>query len=235
MRRLPLYLCCLSVVMSSAVACRHEPPPASPWVPAGTAPPPLWLAQTPLADSAAIEKISDSFGLLGSGDEGLSAMLKISAQVPRARLGADAGARRWVALSVYRAVRSSGFAERFDAVRGLVDSLHAAAPDAPETVFCRALLRLALLEERDGKLVARGIERALIADLAGDLASLAQEHPAWDGPGEFDRQRLSRDRQKVDALLASLPADATAAAVPASATPTTAPAAAPAPAAAATP
>ncbi len=163
-------------------------------------------------------------------------MLRTSAQVPRARLQADAGARRWVALSVYRAVRSSGFAERFDAVRGLVDSLHAAAPDAPETVFCRALLRLALLEERDGKLVARGIERALIADLAGDLASLAQKHPAWDGPGEFDRQRLSSDRQKVEALLATLPADATAVAVPAVSVPANAsPTTAPDPAAAATP
>lgn len=232
MRRLPLYLCCLSVVLGSAVACRHEPPPASPWVPAGTAPPPLWLAQTPLSDSAAIETITDSFGLLGAGDEGLSAMLRTSAQVPRARLQGEAGVRRWVALSVYRAVRSSDFAERFDAVRGLVDSLHAAAPDAPETVFCRALLRLALLEERDGKLVARGIERALIADLAGDLGSLAQNHPAWDGPGEFDRQRLLRDRQKVDALLASLSADASAVAAPASPSPTAAPATAPAPAAA---
>lgn len=214
MRRSLLLLSGLCGVLSVGVACRHEAPPASPWVPAGAAPAPLWLAQTPLSDGAAIEKISDAFGLLGAGDEGLSAMLRLSAQLPRSRLQSDAGSRRFLALSVYRAVRSSGFAERFDSVRGLVDSLHAAAPTAAETVFCRALLRLALLEERDGKLQARGLERALIVDLAGDLASLVRDHPQWSGPGEFDRQRLARDRQRVEALLASLPADTTPTAPP---------------------
>ncbi len=212
-------------------ACRHEPPPPAPWVPAGTAPPPLWLAQTPLSDGPAVEQISDAFGLLGSGDEGLSAMIKVAAQLPRAKLQADAGARRWVALSVYRAVRSGGLAQRFDAVRSLVDSLHAAAADAPETIFCRALLRLALLEERNGKLQARGIERALVADLSKDLALLEQGHPQWQGPGEFDAARLRRDRQRVDELLASLPAEASAVAAPAEASPAAAPAAAPATAA----
>lgn len=191
------------------VACRHQPPPPTQWVPAGQAPAPLLMAQTPLSDGPAIERIFDSFGLLGAGDEGLTLLLGSAKQVPRARLQVDSGARRWTALGVYRAVRSSGFADRFDSVRLLVDNLHAAAPDSAEAIFCRALLRLALLQERDGKLFATGIERSIIADLARDMKQLTSTHANWDGPGEYDRQRLVRDQQRVDALLASLPADAT--------------------------
>ena len=207
-RRMPIVVT-LACCIFGAAACRHQPSAPSQWGPAGQAPPPLLLAQTPLSDGPAIEKIIDSFGLLGAGDEGLTLLLGSARQIPRLRLQSDQGARRWIALGVYRAVRSSGFAERFDSVRLLVDNLHAAAPDAPEAIFCRALLRLALLQERDGKLVAAGIERSIIHDLARDMKVLTAAHAAWDGPGEYDRQRLARDQQRVAALLATLPADTT--------------------------
>lgn len=226
MRRISVVvpLACCAVL---GLACRHEPPAPSPWVPAGQAPAPLLLAQTPLGDGPAIEQIIDSFGLLGAGEEGLGLLLSTASQLPRARLQFDDGARRWIALGVYRAVRSAGFAERFDSVRTLVDNLHAAAPESAEAIFCRSLLRLALLQDRDGKLVATGIDRSIIADLARDLRQLTSAHPTWDGPAEYDRQRLQRDQQRVDALLASLAADATAAtALPQAATAATAPLAA---------
>lgn len=213
-------LTCTAVL---GLACRHEPPPPSPWVAAGQAPAPLLLAQTQLSDGPAIEKVIDSFGLLGAGEEGLALLLTTANQLPRARLQVDEGARRWVALAVYRAVRSASFAERFDSVRTLVDNLHAAAPNAAEAVFCRSLLRLALLQDRDGKLAAAGIDRSIIADLSRDLRQLTSAHPNWDGPAEYDHQRLQRDQQRVEALLASLPAEATpVVAAPTAASPTAA-------------
>ncbi len=221
-------LAAFSVLLTGlAAGCRHQPEPATAWVPAAQSAPVLALAATDLADEAAMGRLIDAYSLTGAEVEGLQVLVQTAKELPKARLQSDAKARRVVALAVYRTVRGANLSERFEAIRALVDALQAASPDAPETVFCRAFLRYVLLQDDGKRLAAGSLERGIIADLARDLAVLVEQHPTFDGPGDWPRGRLAFELQRVRQLLVSLPAVAT----PAGATPTDA---GPAPAATAT-
>lgn len=188
-----------------ALACRHQPEPATVWVSPDQAPPDLALVPVPLTDPAAMERLVESWTLLGADEEGMATLQQTARELPKARLQTDAAARRLVVLAVFRMVRGPGLAERFDAVRGLVDGLQAASPDAPETTFCRAFLRFILLRDDNGQLAAGGLERAVVADLERDLGRLVQDFPAFDGPGDWGRRRLATELPRVRALLAAMP------------------------------
>jgi hypothetical protein len=203
---------CGAMLLLLLTACRHQPEPPSPWVRAGQPQPPLLVVETPLHDLAALEQAIDSLSRMGAADDAVALLLQVGRQLPDARLRDDAAARRWVMLAVYRGVQGSGLAERFDSVRSLVDALQAAAADAPETRFCRAYLRWILLQDDGKTLQAGALDRAIVVDLARDLAALHSDGEAFQGPQGWDAARIAREHRRVETLLASWSAAAPAAA-----------------------
>lgn len=191
-------------------------------MPPGQAAPELALAPTNLADDAALLRLVEAYSLTGAEVEGLQVLLQTAKDLPKARLQADPTARRVVALAVYRTVRGANLNERFDAIRTLVDSLQAANPDAPETIFCRAFLRFVLLQDDGQRLQPGSLDRSIVLDLDRDLGALVEKHPKFDGPGDWSHQRILYERQRVQQMLTALPPVGAAAA----ATPTDAPPAA---------
>jgi len=213
-------VCGLALALTLA-ACRHEPPPPSVWVATArlAAPPPLQLAEVPLGDHGAWNRLLDGLALVGGEEELPTVLQTMASRIDAAELARNPGARQLVGQAIYRMVRAQGFAERFEAIRGLVDRLQAAAPDAPETLFSRAFLRWVLLSDGQGRLALNDLDPAIVRDLRADLAALIAQHPTFDGPGVFDRRRLRAELAAVDILLATVPA----AALPAAATPAVAP------------
>ncbi len=195
----------LALLSCAAAGCRHQPEPASAWVPPGQAAPELALAPTKLADDAALLRLVEAYSLTGAEAEGLQVLLQTAKDLPKARLQADPVARKLVALAVYRTVRGANLGERFDAIRALVDALQAASPDAPETIFCRAFLRFVLLQD-DGKRLQPGtLDRSIVMDLDRDLGALTDKHPQFDGPGDWPHERILYERQRVAQMLTALP------------------------------
>ncbi|MBI5608977.1 MAG: hypothetical protein HY902_08855, partial [Deltaproteobacteria bacterium] len=102
----------VAVLLTGAVSsCRHQPEPPSVWVPPGQAAPELALAPTNLADDAALARLVEAYSLTGAEVEGLQVLLQTAKDLPKARLQADASARRVVALAVYRTVRGANLRE----------------------------------------------------------------------------------------------------------------------------
>lgn len=195
-------------LFAALVGCRHSPPPPSVWVPvsAQTAPPPLLLAEVAITNSAALDGLLEGLSLLGGDDELPTILQEAASRMGPDDLERNAGARLLVCHAVYRLVRAPNFADRFPAIRAMVDALHAAAPDAPETRFSRAYLRWVLLADGQGGLAWNGLDPAIVRDLHRDLQVLADQHPEFDGPGAFDHRRIRIELAAVAALLATAPA-----------------------------
>lgn len=204
-----------SLALLGAVACRHEPPPPSAWTPTARAArasavgfgaaPPLVLHQASLGDGTVLSALLDGLDLVGGGDELLEILADTASRLGPADLQQNPAARSFTCHAVYRLVRAPGFAERFGRIRPLVDGLHRAVPDAPETLFARAFLRWILLADGEGGLRDNDLDPAIIEDLAGDLQRLVDDHPGFVGPGPFDQRRLRAELSAVRALLARLP------------------------------
>lgn len=203
------------------LGCRHEPVPPGLFVSvaSGRTPPPVVLNAAPLDNEQVLRDWLASFVLLGGQEELPDLLATLAASLRRADLAASPAARRLAIEAVHAAVRTSDFAQRFDAVRQLVDNLHAAAPNSPEARFARAYLRLVLLADGQGGLTAVGIDRALVVDLHADLSSLVDDHPDFAGPGEFSAAVLRKRRDDVALLLAGLPEGATPTVAPVGAEP----------------
>jgi len=208
------------------VGCRHTPRPAALTVAlaSGAVPPPVVLAELPLTTEASWQPLLESLTLLGGEEEKADLLGTLAAELRRDDLAKVPAARRLCIEAVYALVQRPDFSARFDAVRKLVDNLHAAAPSSPEARFARAFLRLVLLSDGQGGLTTEGIEVRILSDLQVDLAGLARDYPTFAGPGEYTPAFLAQRSAQVAGLLAGLPVGpagaATPAAAPAEPTPT---------------
>ena len=117
-----------------------------------------------------------------------------------------AGARSLVVAAIYHTVHSRGLGTGFKQVRELVDRMYGVAPKAPETRFALAYLRWILLSDGRGGLRMGDMEPEVARDLLTQLEILTRDHPDFDGPGDFDRQRLVTERDAVRALVRNQPA-----------------------------
>lgn len=211
-----------AALLAGAAACTHtpEPPALAVSVLSGQTPPPVVLVGQPLQGADPLKPWLTSFVLLGGQEELADVLGAFAAGLRRADLTASPAARRIAVEAVHAAIRAPDFAQRFDAVRLVVDNLHAAAPASPEARFARAYLRLVLLADGQGGLTAAGMERSLVADLHTDLSALVEQNPDFVGPGEFSPAWLRKRRDDVAALLVGMPeaTTPTAAALPAAAT-----------------
>lgn len=208
------------------VGCRHTPRPAGLTVTlaSGAVAPPVVLAELPLATEASWQPLLESLTLLGGDEEKADLLGTLAAELRRDDLARVPAARRLCIEAVYALVQRPDFSARFDAVRKLVDNLHAAAPSSPEARFARAFLRLVLLSDGQGGLTTEGIEVRILSDLQVDLAGLVRDYPTFVGPGEYTPAFLAQRSAQVAGLLAGLAVGPAGAATPtaasAEATPT---------------
>ena len=186
------------------LGCEHRMPPATPWVAAGEASPPLQLHEAPLPAMADLDVLWDGLDSMGAQRQVWTMLTDFLLRVDGATLAQSEPARRLVANAVVRLSHAPDFMEHFAAVRKAVDALLAVAPDAPETRFCRGYVRWILLADGQGGLKLGALEPRVVQDLAADLRFLAQRYPDWRGPGEFTAARLRLELSRVDALLASV-------------------------------
>ncbi len=209
---------CLRVLsfLLLATACAHQAPQPSAWAPLaeGGVAPPLLTACTPIGDGKAVEQAFDAAVLLGS-EQDLTAWLQVALHhLDPADLAGSPSVRRFALHAVVRLVRSGGFSERFADIRQAVDAMQAAAPDAAETIFARAFLRIVLMTDAGGHLHLGNLERQIGLDLQRDLQHLVQAYPDFDGPGQFDRRAIASLQRQAVVMLAESP---TAAVAPAAA------------------
>ena len=199
MRQLTLHL----LPLLGLLACEHAPPVASPFVPAGQAPPPLVLREADLPPTAELDVLLDGLVAVGAQQPVWTLLETYLARVDRQELARSESARRLVATAVVRVSHAPEFLEHFSAIRQAVDLLMEVAAEAPETHFCRAYLRWILLADGQDGLKLGALEPRVVRDLASDLRYLTQQHPNWRGPGEFDPPRLRLELERVEALLAT--------------------------------
>lgn len=194
----------LVVGVAVSASCRHQPEPPQAISAPGQPPPPFLLAEVPLAHTAAVDQIAQAWQLVGADSDGLEFLAQTAPHFTPEHLAADTGARRWVMWTVFKQVQAKQLGDKFEQIRRLVDTLQLAAPNAPEAKFCRALLRLVLLERADGQLQENGIGRAIIQDLHDDLLALVALK-TWNGPAEYDAARIEDEWKRVAKLLRGLP------------------------------
>lgn len=214
------------VTLAICGACEHPPTPATSWQSSAVQrpPPALALRQSELA-SQMIADLYAGLAVLEGGSAAAMLLLAGAATLDDAALRDDAGARRLVVSAIYFTVHSRGLGTGFKQVRTLVDRMYALAPEAPETRFALAYLRWILLSDGKGGLRMADMEAQVAQGLLKQLDILTRDHPQFDGPGDFDRQRLVVERDAVRALLNKLPArgETTGAGLPADATAAMAP------------
>lgn len=211
----------VGMLLLTALGCRHPPEPPTPLRPPGQPPADYVLAEVPLDHTPSLDRALLGFSLVGADQDGLDVLRAVAPQFTADDLRRDTGARRTVAWAVYREIAAQQLGERFAQIRTLVDTLQAAAPGSPEARFCRALLRLVLIERGEADLRGAGIERSVLVDLRDDLQALVAL--GWSGPAEYDAARLAHEAERVDRLLAAWPVHGAAAApasdLPGAATP----------------
>lgn len=191
--------------VATALGCRHSPEPPLALRAPGQPPPPYVLAEVPLDHTPSLDRAMMGFALVGADDQGLELLRTVAPQLTSDDLRRDTGARRLAMWAVYREIAARQLGERFAQIRSLVDTLQAAAPGSPEARFCRALLRLVLVERSEGDLRTAGLERGLILDLRDDLQALVAL--GWSGPAEYDSPRLAHEADRIERLLADWPAE----------------------------
>jgi hypothetical protein len=116
-------------------------------------------------------------------------------------------------------VQAGQLSERFEALRGVVDRLYRAAPEAPETRFALAYLRWILVADGEGRVERRSVDESVLLDLHTQLSALVRDTPTFAGPPPFDARWIRQARDAVKAKLGAAPAPAAA---PAAATPSAA-------------
>ena len=178
------------LVGALACACKHYPEPPSAVVPPGMAPPEHVLVELPLSDTPALDELLNGWSKLGADDDALQVMRATAPKIPKERLATDSGLRRWVMFAVWRELQGGDLGANFERIRKLVDTLQAVAPQAPETLACRALLRLVLIQGPNGELAQNGLDRGIVVDLQHDLATLSSLQ-TFNGPGEFTAPRIA--------------------------------------------
>ncbi|GEM_PF-312785 len=206
------------VAMLMCAACHHEPVPASPFTPiaASTAPKPLAMRVADAGDTATLNRLFDALAAYEGEKFVADAMLTAAVRIDDDALQNAAGARVLAAHAVYRTVQARRLGARFADVRQLVDRMFRARPKAPETRFALAYLRWILVADGNGGIHGKGIDRAVVRDLAANLGALATKHKTFDGPGDFDRHRIAREFEAVQRFLTT-PTRASAAATSATA------------------
>lgn len=184
-------------------ACSHPPAPPSPWsaVSAPTPAPPLAMRVATITDSKLLNDFYDALAAYEGGKFCAESMLTAAARLSDDALKVDQGARLLAVHAVYRIVQNRALGSHFPTIRKLVDRLHRASAKSPETRFALAYLRWILVHTGDGQVRANDLDQAVIADLHRNLAALVHEHPKFDGPGEFDRQRIVAAERSVAGLL----------------------------------
>lgn len=206
-----------AIALACLAACAHEAPVPALFSPvAGGSPPPMLLAETSLSASSNLDALLDAFVRAGGEDEALHWLQEAAARLEPAELARNPGARQLAQHAVFRLVRASGVTARFEAIRGIIDTLQVAAPDAPETIFARAFLRWVLLTNGKGVFSRRDLDRSIAVDLARDLRALVERFPHFDGPADFDHRRLAQELAATEILLAE---SATPTALPDAASP----------------
>jgi hypothetical protein len=194
----------LPILTIALLACAHEGPAPSPYLPVthAEAPPAVVLSETPMIGPKSWDALLSSFALLGGDEELLQWLPDAASHLDAQVLATDPSARQLTVQAIYRMVQAPNFTQRFETIRGLVDSLQAAAPQAPETIFARAFLRWVLLTDGQGHLSLHGLERPIAEDLHRDFKALVERYAQFDGPGEFDHARLLRELAATEVLLA---------------------------------
>ena len=197
--------CAVIAALFLAAACQHEGPPVSVWrAPVAGRPVGVALSEVPLADPAAVERYVEGLLAVAAGDEGLDALVSIARRLDATDLARHRGARLLTMQAAFRIVRSGGLGPRFDDLRALVDGLQAAVPASPEALACRSFLRWIVVTDGHGGFKRDGLDPAIVRDLAHDLRTLADAHPAFDAPPPFDRFRIRGEAAAAENLVASL-------------------------------
>ncbi len=208
------------VVAGACVAiaggCEHEAAPVELWQAEGAPTPALSLRAAPLHDPAVLPALWRGLAAVEGDVAAAQVVLTLATRQDDDALRDDAGARRLVIEAVVRLVQSGQLSERFEALRGVVDRLYRAAPEAPETRFALAYLRWILVADGEGRVERRSVEQSVLVDLHTQLSALVRDTPTFDGPPPFDAAWIRQARDAVKAKLA--PAEAPAAA-PEAATP----------------
>lgn len=191
------------------LAACHPREPAPEVLPPGQPPEQAALVELPLDATPDLDELVSLWPNIGADDEGLAVLAEFAPKFSAQDLAQSPGARRWVAWTVARLISAGKLAETFPAIQERVNALQSAAPQAPETRFCRAVLRLLLLRGDNG-LQANDVGRGVVEDLAADLRALQ----GWNGPAGFSAPRLRDELGRVEALLRDWPAAAPAAVTP---------------------
>ena len=203
----------VATVVMTVTGCGHESPPASPWQSTAlTGPTPqmalrqqVWDQSGPL--NAWYEILASVEGRQAAADLLLTAANTSTDEA----LTNSSGARQLVVHAIYRSVQARSLGQRFTTIRPLVDRMYKVAEREPETRFALAYLRWILLSDGNQGLRRDGMDPGVLRSLSNQLHSLVEEHPQWDGPGEFDRRRIVLERDAVKELLDQPPADQTTA------------------------
>lgn len=199
------------LLLGLGASCAHEPAPASAFRnPSVQAPPSeLALREQVFGGGEAVGRLYDSLAALEGPSAAAGLLLEAATGASDEALKTSAGARTICSEAVYRAVQTRSLGDRFERVRALVDRLDRVAPKAPQTLFSLAYLRWLLISDGRGGLRLGDLQPQVARDLQIQLATLAREHPDFDGPGDFDRRRIAGERDAVALLLTGLPTETT--------------------------
>ena len=193
----------LGACLVAIPGCRHAAAPSSPWQSvAVTQPPPsLVLMQAPADGAGVITALHDALASLEGRKPAARLLLSVAMSWDDATLKAASGARKTAIAAIYHAVQAGVLGQQFKQIRDLVDRMVKHAPKAPETHFALAYLRWILISDGAGSVARRGMGEDVLKDLHKNLDTLVTQHPTFDGPGDFDRQRIRRERDSVLLLL----------------------------------
>ncbi len=193
----------LGACLVAIPGCRHAAAPSSPWQSvAVTQPPPgLVLMQAPADGAGVLAALHDALVSLEGRKPAARMLLSVAVSWDDATLQAASGARKTAIAAIYHSVQAGVLGEQFQQIRDLVDRMVKHAPKTPETHFALAYLRWILISDGAGSVARRGLGVDVLKDLHKNLNALVTEHPTFDGPGEFDRQRIRRERDSVWLLL----------------------------------
>ena len=195
----------LSASLLCAAGCHHAAAPTSPWqsVAVQQAPPGLVLMQAPADGAGVIAALHDALVSLEGRKPAARMLLSVAISWDDATLKAASGARKTAIAAIYHAVQAGVLGEQFKQIRDLVDRMVKQAPKTPETHFALAYLRWILISDGAGNVARRGLSEDVLRDLANNLNALVTQYPTFDGPGEFDHERIKRERDGVQLLLAA--------------------------------
>ncbi|MCO4760865.1 MAG: hypothetical protein KC502_05135 [Myxococcales bacterium] len=183
--------------------CRHAASPASPWqsVAIDAPPPGLVLMQAPADGTNVLRDLHGALAALEGRKSAARLFLGAAVSWDDATLKASPGARKVAIDAIYHSVQAGVLGEQFRQIRDLVDRMVKLAPTAAETHFALAYLRWILLSDGKKKSARASLADDVIRDLHNNLDALVKKYPTFDGPGDFDRQRIRIERDQVALML----------------------------------